>query len=66
MRAGDPLELSPRPPLSLWQQSLVMAAGVGWTKLLFINDLVLARLEWFDFFFDIEAATAALLLEIKA
>ena len=33
---------------------------------LIINDLVLALLEWFDFFFDIEAATAALLLEIKA
>ena len=42
------------------------AGGLAWTKLLFINDLVLARLEWFDFFFDIEAATAALLLEIKA
>lgn len=66
---AEDLEWSPRPLLSLWQQSEVMEAAA---MLLLIKDLLLPeRLVpevAFPDFFDMvaAAATAALLLEIKA
>ena len=67
--AAEAPELSPtpRPLLSLWQQSLEAMDEA--TKLLFIKDLLFCRLPVDDFdFFDMvaAAATAALLFEIKA